>query len=207
VRVLSARRNERHGRDAEAAADSRAALEADPLDRAALFGLGQALVRLGQVDEGRALLERHRALIPLLDRLDDARRTVDKAPYHGPNHAALGDVLRALGRTDEAGDAYRAALARTDDAQRVPIVLRLARLLREDLENLDAAVRLLAEEAAHPATAADPRLHVRAGDYLMEAGRSTEALQHYLQAERMRPDDPPILERVQRARRDSGVGR
>jgi predicted negative regulator of RcsB-dependent stress response len=89
----------------------------------------------------------------------------------------------------------------------VPIVLRLARLLREDLENLDAAVRLLAEEAAHPATAADPRLHVRAGDYLMEAGRSTEALQHYLQAERMRPDDPPILERVQRARRDSGVGR
>ena len=210
VALLRARRHERHGRDAEAVADYRAALAADPLERAALFGLGRALLNVGELEEGRALLERHRALMPLFDRLDDARRKVDLAPAHGPNHAALGDALRALEVTDEAEAAYRRALELTGDGQRVPVALRLARLLCEDRDDLERAVALLSDEAAlqdaRPTPTTDPRLSVRAGDYLMEAGRGSEALLHYLRAERLRPEDPAVAERVARARRAAGFG-
>ena len=221
VLLAIARRHERNERMDAAVEAYRAVLAVEPLERAALFGLGQALVRTGAVDEGRAVLERHRRVMPLLDRLDDAQRSVDLAPHHGPNHAALGDVERALGRIDRAEAAYRAALERsgsapigtaqggsppTGDPQTVPIVLRLARLLREDRSNLEAAVGLLAEYAARAEHARDPRLSVRAGDYLMEADRALEALQHYHRAERMRPGDPAVRERVERARRGAGVG-
>ena len=206
VLVLVAHRHVRHGRLPEAVVAFRAALEGAPVDRAALFGLGQALLETGQVEEGRAVLERHRALIPLLDRLDEARRSVDLAPRHGPNLAGLGDAERALGRIDEAEAAYRAALELSEDAQRVPIALRLARLLREDRALIDAAVAVLAEVAARPEAAADPRPSVRAGDYLLEAGRALEALQHYQRAERLSPTDPAVTERVARARRAAGIG-
>jgi tetratricopeptide (TPR) repeat protein len=204
VILLSARRHERHERWAEAAADYRRVLAADPLERAALFGLGQALLRTGQEAEGRAVLERHRELLPLFDRLDDAHRKVDLASHHGPNHASVGDAERALGRIDEAERAYRTALELTEDAQCVPIALRLARLLREDRGSVDRAVELLVEVSARPAARLDPRLAVRAGDYLMDAGRALEALQHYLQAEARVPADPEVRARVERARQAAG---
>jgi tetratricopeptide (TPR) repeat protein len=204
VLLLTARRHERHGRWPEAAAVYRKVLEADPLERAALFGLGQALLSCGEEAEGRAVLERHRELLPLLDQLDDARRRVDLAPHHGPNHAAVGDAERALGRIDAAERAYRTALERTTDEQCVPIALRLARLLREDRQSVDRAVALLAEVSARPAAKLDPRPAVRAGDYLMEVGRAFEALQHYLQAEARAPTDPEVRARVELARQAAG---
>ena len=206
VLVLLARRHERHERWSEAVLAYRAALAADPIERAALFGLGQALVRAGEVEEGRAALERHRQLIPLLDRLDDARRTVDLAPHHGPNRANLGDAERALGRIDEAEAAYREALALAVGDQRVPIALRLARLLREDRSSVDGAVALLTDVAKSPDAAGDPRPHVRAGDYLMEAGRALEALQHYQRAEALAPADEAVRARAAEARRAAGIG-
>jgi tetratricopeptide (TPR) repeat protein len=206
VLVLIARRHERHGRWSEAVEAYSAALAADPIERTALFRLGHALLGAGELEAGRAALERHRELMPLLDRLDDARRSVDLAPYHGPNHASLGDAERALGRIDQAEAAYRTALARTEGEQRVPVALRLARLLREDRSSIDGAVGLLADIADSPEAARDPRPSVRAGDYLMEAGRALEALQHYLRAEARAPDDPSVRERVAEARRAAGVG-
>jgi hypothetical protein len=206
VLVLLARRHERHERWSEAALAYRAALAADPIERAALFGLGQALLRAGELEEGRAALERHRQMIPLLDRLDDALRTVDLAPHHGPNHANLGDAERALGRIDEAEAAYRTGLARAAGDQLVPIALRLARLLREDRSSVDGAVALLTDVAARPAAAGDPRPAVRAGDYLMEAGRALEALQHYQRAEALAPADENVRARVAEARRAAGIG-
>jgi tetratricopeptide (TPR) repeat protein len=206
VLVLCARRHERHGRWNEAVVAYRAALAADPIERTALFRLGHALLGAGELEAGRAALERHRELMPLLDRLDDARRSVDLAPAHGPNHASVGDAERALGRIDQAEAAYRTALARSTGEQRVPVALRLARLLREDRASIDGAVALLAEVAEAPEAARDPRLSVRAGDYLMEAGRALEALQHYLRAEVRAPDDPSVRERVAKARRAAGLG-
>ena len=77
-------------------------------------GLVEASARLVRaLEDLRAPLKELRRI--LLDRLDDAHRTVELAPHHGPNHAALGDAERALGRTDRAEAAYRAALERGAD--------------------------------------------------------------------------------------------
>ncbi|HVS10540.1 MAG TPA: tetratricopeptide repeat protein, partial [Planctomycetota bacterium] len=74
VLSLQGRRLARIGRPAEAAEAFRAALDRDPLLAEALFGIGQALLRSGEREAGLAALERHRALLPLLDALDFARR-------------------------------------------------------------------------------------------------------------------------------------
>jgi tetratricopeptide (TPR) repeat protein len=129
------------------------------------------------------------------------------APHHGPNLASLGDAERALGRIDAAEDDYRLALERAAGDQRVPIALRLARLLRDDRGSLEGALGLLAELSASPEAATDPRPAVRAGDYLMEAGRALEALQHYQRAEVLAPRDEAVRERVAEARRTAGIGR
>jgi tetratricopeptide (TPR) repeat protein len=197
VLVLIARRHDRHDRTAEAVEAFRAALAADPIDRGALFGLGQALLRNGEREEALQVLERHRALVPVLDQLDDARRLVDMAPHHGPNHARVGDVERQLGRTDQAEAAYRRALRFAEGDQVVPIALRLARLLAEDRREVKVAVEVLREAAGRTD---DARLWVRAGDYLMQQNDALGALQHYFEAEKLRPLDEQIRERIETAR-------
>jgi len=197
VLVLVGRRHARHGRNAEAAQAFERALSADPVQREALYGLGRALLAEGRREEALAVLERHRALVPLFDRRDEALRAVDLAPLYGPNHAALGDVERELGRIDRAEAAYRRAFELASDAELAPIALRLARLLAEDRGRVDAAVELLADAGER---GSDPRPWVRAGDYRMDQGRALEALQLYQRAEVLRPDDPQIRARIERAR-------
>ena len=175
----------------------RLALQADPLDGAALYGLGRSLIALGEREEGLQTLERHRALTPLLDQLDFARRSVDLAPMHAPNLAALGDAERALGRVDQAKALYERALALAAGAESVPIALRHARLLDEDRHDLDGAVRALENAAAR---FPDARLYVRAGDLLMQADRPIEAVQRFLKAGELRPSDPAIAARIEAAR-------
>jgi tetratricopeptide (TPR) repeat protein len=119
----------------------RKALELDPLDRTALFGLGNLLLNAGREDEGEALLQKHRKVVPLLDQLDFAQRSVDLAPSHGPNHAAVGDALRALGREGDALAAYETAERWCRPEELAPVVLRHARLLAEDRKDLAASVQ------------------------------------------------------------------
>ena len=197
VLVLLGRRHDRHGRSEQAVAAFERALAADPVNGEALFGLGRSLVRAGRREQGLAVLERHRALVKVLDRLDEARRAVDLAPLHAPNHAALGDVERQLGRTDRAEAAYEQAYELAQDDELAVVALRLARLLREDRGNVDAAVELLRSAGERTG---DPRPWVRAGDYRMEQGRAPEALRHYHEAERIRPGEARIRARIERAR-------
>lgn len=177
----------------EAAIDAfRRCLAQDPTQAPALFGLGQALLRAGQEAEGLARLAEHRALIPLLDELEFARRSLDLAPNHGPNWAALGDVQRRLGQASAALDCYARALSLSGAEDRAAIVLRAARVEEEDLARpLDALARLEAEWRLH----GDLRVLVRASDVAARAGNIERALELLELALARRPSDAALLER------------
>jgi len=195
VLVLRGRRAAWRGRHAEAAAHFQRALEEDPVLPEALFGLGHSLVRSGQLEKGRAVLQRHREVLPLLDRLEFAERSLQLNPAHAPNRAALADVLRELGRLDEAGRYYRSACEGAQEEELVPIVLRHARFQLENREDLEAALRLLRAAAER---VRDPRLAVREGDWLAAAGRGSEAAEAYRRALAILPEDVRIQERLRR---------
>lgn len=168
-------------------------LAADPLDAAALYGLGTSLVRSGRRAEGLARLAEHRELVPKLDALDFARRSVDLDPAHADNHGVLGDAERALGRLAPAAAAYRRGLELASDGRAgVPIALRWARLLTEERDDVDGAVALLDDAWAR---FGDVRLPVRAGDLLADAGRIDEALARYDTALEAAPGQAAILAR------------
>lgn len=194
VLLLRARRLTADGAHAQALPLLREALAADPLDREALFALGQALVRSGARKEGLALLQRHRELLPRLDARDFALQSLALDPAHAANHARVGDAERDLGRLDEAEAAYRRAAQLAHDASElVPVTLRHARLLHEQRGDLDAALALLEAAAAR---APDARLSVRAGDLAAGAGRDDEARAHFTRALALRPGDAQIEARL-----------
>jgi tetratricopeptide (TPR) repeat protein len=197
VRTLEGQRLARMGDAAAAIPHFRAALERDPTQGAALYGLGRALLESGEREAGLAALERHRELVKLLDQWDFARRGVDLAPEHAPNLAQLAEAERALGRDDRARERFREAEARARGEEIAPIALRHARLYSESLGDVDEAVRVLERAAAQQP---DVRLFVRAGDVLLAAGRGIDAVQRFYKARELRPDDPQIAARIEAAR-------
>lgn len=178
---------------AEAAVVFRLALEADPWNGEALFGLGRALMASGARDEGLAVLRRHRELVPLLDRFDFARRSVDLAPAHAPNYTGLGDAERELGRLARAEAAYQTAARLADCPDLTPNALRHARLFAEDRHNPQAAIDLLIACAKR---CPDARLLIRAGDLQRTLSRPGEALELYTRALTLRPGDAEIQKRI-----------
>lgn len=198
VLALRGRMLAAQGRHADAVPLFRDALAGDPLDRQALFGLGQSLVRSGARDEGLAVLMRHREVLPLLDARDFALQALALDPSHAPHHAQLGDIARSLGLVDAAIARYEQAASLAAPDELAPIVLRHARLLVEDADALDDALDRLASAAAR---VQDVRLPVRAGDLLVAAGRPGEALEHYRLALTWRPDDARIKTRIEDAAR------
>lgn len=196
------RRGQAFAQDEEfekAASEFRYALERDPLSAAALYGLGRALIVQDKLAEGMALLEQHRVLTPLLDAVDFARMNLELDLSHAPNHAALGDALRALIELnpqliEEARGAYATAAQLAEGLAVVPIALRHARFLEEHLKDPAQAVAVL--EAAYTRRSS-ARLLVRAGDIWMRASRAREALSQYQRAQALRPQDGAITSRIQ----------
>ena len=202
VQLLVARGHLRRGEGAQAIPLLRRVLAARPLEPEALFALGRALVRTDAREEGLALLERHRALIPLLDALDFAQRGVALAPNGAANQAGLGDAWRALvpfspAAKERASAAYAAALANATPAEVTPIALRAARLHWEVLGDPEGALDLLALQQRR---SGDVRLRVRRADYLTELGRYGEARGELQQALLDRPGDRAIEQRLERVR-------
>jgi len=200
--VLRGRWLAAHGRFAEAVPEFRAALVRDPLDRTALFGLGQALVRSGERTEGLALLERHRMLLPWLDKHDFALQALDLNPLHADHHAQLGDIERELQLLDSAELRYRRAEELADAGALVPIVLRHARLLDENRGTPQAAMALLDEAFTR---VPDPRLAVRAADVALKSGHAAEAVTRLTRIARSRPGDAQIQQRLAAARAAAAV--
>jgi tetratricopeptide (TPR) repeat protein len=201
VQGFVGRRYLRQGRPAEAAAVFKKTLALAPRDATALFGLGRALIALGEREEGLAILAQHRRLIPLIDQLDFARRGLDLDPLSAPNHAAVGDAERALGEIERAEESYRRAGELAQGSDVVPIALRHARLLAEDRADTAGALAVLAAAQRRVAPPGDARLFVRAGDLLLAAGRVDEALAELERARALRPDDAAVAERIEAARR------
>jgi len=197
VQTLLGRRHVRNGRFDEAVACFRAALAIEPHDPASLFGLGQSLLRLDRREEGLRFLEQHRRITPLLDRLDFCLRSLDLNPVSAHNHAAVGDAERALGHFERAEAAYRTAARLADAEEIVPIALRYARLLDEDLGNLPGALEVLRSAGRR---VDDARVHVRAGDLLLASGQAAAALAAFEQARELRPGDALIARRIEAAR-------
>lgn len=192
----------RHAADSESWARAEqlyaAALAHEPFCAEAHFGRGRALLRLERGEEARAVLARHRALLPLLDQLEFAERGLALAPLHAPNEAALGDAWRALAAHDRsalarARAAYERATALAAPEELVPIALRHARLLAEELRDAEAALELLASAAQRRA---DPRLEVRRGDLLVQLGRPSAARAAYERALELAPGDAQIRQRL-----------
>jgi tetratricopeptide (TPR) repeat protein len=199
VESMAARSAVRRGDREGAERRFRKALELDPVEPGALYGLGMLLRSGPRREEGVALLKRHREVTPLLDQLDFARRGVDLAPTHAANHAAVGDAERALGRVDAALEAYERASVLAQGDALVPVALRHARLLSEDRKNLQQALEVL-ENAFQ--RCGNPKLLVRCGDLLAESGRTDEARAKFQRALELRPQDAEL-----RARLDALGGR
>lgn len=97
--------------DAEAAIEHfQAVLAADPIDRDALSGLGQALRLAGKPTDARAHVEKAR----MLDQLDQLVQNARPPTRRGDPAVlrAIGDACLALDRPDEARAWYRLALDR-----------------------------------------------------------------------------------------------
>lgn len=181
--------------DAPAARDAfERALALDDLELRALFGLGTALVRTGERERGLELLQKHRTLLPLLDRVHFAQESLALAPNHAPNHAALAEAWRDLGRLNSAEASFRQAIALAAAAEAVPIGLRWARFLEEQRELPRDAVAHL--DQLFDSLPEDPRLPVRAGDILARLGDKPEAAKRYRAALRLRPGDRQIEARL-----------
>lgn len=172
----------------------RRALELDPVEPGALYGLGMLLRSGARRDEGVALLKRHREVTPLLDQLDFARRGVDLAPTHAANHAAVGDAERALGRVDAALAAYQRASNLAQGEALVPVALRHARLWSEDRKDLAQALKVLDEAFAR---CGSPKLLVRSAEWLAGAGRTDEARAKLQRALELRPQDAELRARLE----------
>jgi tetratricopeptide (TPR) repeat protein len=202
-RVLAkrGRMHAREGEHAQAAQAFRAALEADELDLEAWHGLGQALVRSGQVEEGKLALARHRELTPLVDRLQFARQSLELDPFGAANHAQLAEAWRELGRLDAAeasfAQAEQLALARGERAELVAVALRCARFQSEQRGSLERALAILERAAGR---VPDARLWVRRGDLLLASGAAAQAVIEYERGAALRPQDVAIAQRLAQAR-------
>jgi tetratricopeptide (TPR) repeat protein len=195
VSILTGRRAARAGKHDAAILAYRRALAIDPVSQEALFGLGTSLVRSGARDEGRGVLEEHRRILPLLDRLEFAERSLQLNPAHAPNQAAVGDIQRVLGRERQAEASYRRALEIATDDQLAPIVLRFSRFKVENDNDLDAAIELLRRGERR---CGDVRLIVRQGDLFLSHERFEEAEAAFERALTLRPGAPAILERIRK---------
>ncbi len=202
-RLLKGRKLLREGDGPGAALEFEAVLARAPLEAEAHFGLGRALLASGKRAAALAQLERHRRLMPLLDRLDFARHGLALAPGGPANQAALGDALRALldfdlrlkqtGLPGEARAAYARAFAGARGADLVPIALRAARFEVEVLDRPDLGLALLEEALLrHEAV----RLRVRAADLCGTLAEYARARAHLETALHARPSDQSIQQRL-----------
>jgi tetratricopeptide (TPR) repeat protein len=113
----------------------------------------------------------------------------------GRAHRAAAGALRRLGRSGEAADELRKALAsRFDDAEARSELTGLAL----DRGDLDMALKLLGESLALDPASLYPRL--RAAELLSQNGRAAEADQAFAQALSLAPDDPEPHEQLGRHR-------
>jgi len=199
------------------------ALELNPRHAVSLLNLGQLLSRHGDRVRGEAMLEQHRELSLLNDRIDHLQRSARLEGATAANHAALANALLQAGDMQGSEQAYRAALAIDPDFP--PAAIGLSALLIEQGRISEATqwavvavmvapqdmqshfvlgmTRLLKGDfdAAEKAFA-DSRdrgqwgadAYIHVARALLQAGAGERAAQALAQARRINPDHPDISE-------------
>lgn len=197
----------RAGRLAEARDAWRAILARAPDDPQALHMLGYILARMGERDEGMALIDRsiERAprAAPFLNNraqllaeagrneeaIRDLRRAVQADPRFAPGFAHLGILLRREGRLDESLAALRRALALDGNhpvaRENLGIVLNEVGLARKEGGDLEGAAA--AFSGAIAAGAASPAHFLNAASVALDLGRIDEAEGLYARALQAQP--------------------
>ena len=209
------------------------ALAADSCHLKTLLGYGQTLSALGRGQDGEILLERHRHLAQLEDRLEAFERASQQQAHGVEAYLDLARVHLERDDRPAAAGAYRQALE-LDDASPVA-ALELADLFLEDGRLADAEryvehalaadpegsgphfydglVKLAAGDAgaAERAFAASlerggwpPPAFLDAGDAFRDAGDVDRAAAAYLEAMRLAPENPLVHYKLALAARDHG---
>ena len=173
-RLLAVSRRAR-GDLAGASASFERAVELDPWDQEALFGLANTLIASGDRERGQRLLERFERLRLGEDEVAQLRRLLDGSPGDVEARMALAARFLQDGRTAEAANQYEVALAY--DAALVEARLQLGRLYRERGDTL-GVLRVLSD-----APVEDVRLAFSLGSLLLMRGdlaRGAAALERAL---------------------------
>jgi tetratricopeptide (TPR) repeat protein len=203
------------GKWAEAIAEYRAALRADPNNTLALNGLGMALARTGDLD---GAIEQYRRALNAIQQNHDTsglapetatvhdnlgvalrkkgdiagaiaefRKAVEVEPRNSHAHDNLGLTLEAQKDLDGALTEYQTALKL--DGGCCQAQYNIGRVL-EKKGDLDAAVATFETAlAAHPD---DPLAHYGLGTALEHKGDQEQALEQYRLAARLAPSDATI---------------
>ena len=119
-----------------AAASFSRAVELDPDDHEALFGLANVLIASGDAERGRRLLERFERLRQGAGEVEQLRRLLDARPGDVEARMALAGRLLRGGLEPEAARQYEAVLAY--DAGQVDARLHLGRIYRDRGDTLRA---------------------------------------------------------------------
>lgn len=189
----------RRGDFDDAIAAFRKALARDPGQLAALLNLGQLINRQGDSEAAAILLERHRAMAVVGDRLDHLQRSSRLAGATAANFAALADAQLAAGKPQEAIASYRRALQMSPGFPTA--ALGLASLLL-DRGELDEATRWSVTALMH-----DPdnvRSHYLIGMVRLAKGQFDEAEQAFLASQQRGAWGAEAYLRVAEAYREAG---
>lgn len=120
------------GRPGEALALLESVAEAWPWHQGTHYNLAQALMRLGRTDEAEAMQERAEQLRDLqaqISHLENTARVQHRDPFA---HAALGSMLRRVGRYNDAMHAYMVSLYLDPSNLEVYNNVAVLHLLRQD---------------------------------------------------------------------------
>lgn len=175
--------DDRAGRQAEAEAAYRAALQRDPWFLPARFNLANLLNRTGRNDEAEALL----------------RAGLELSPEEGELHYSLGLLLNEMGRPEECAQELRQAAERMPERGRVRFNLALALLALE--RPAEAERELIAAARADPR---DPEIAWTLADLYARRGEWALALPYAEALVRLLPDDPNARALLQRTRAELG---
>lgn len=120
------------GRPDEAFPHLQAVTDVWPWHQGAHYNLGQALMRLGQAAEARAMLDRAEQLRELQAQISHHENTARVQPTDPYAHAGLGTLLRRAGRYNDAMHAYRVALYLDPGNLEIRNNVAVLHLLRKD---------------------------------------------------------------------------
>jgi len=169
----------------------RRVLALEPANTGALFALGRTLIAAGKTAEGKRVLERHRRLSYLSDRLKTLREAAAGPDAPAATLAELGDTCLELG--DRAGAA--AAYARAEGLEPSGAATSLGRgKLAYFAGDFEAAERQLSRAAAQPGRACEARLYL--GLALRELRRNDPARRAFESAAADCPVEVRVLQNL-----------